>query len=138
MMPPRAHRRAGGFLLIEVLIAILIFAIGILGLVGLQARMTKAQTEAKARADAVNLAGELRGLMWLDIANLAQYETSACAAHAPCANWLAKLQATLPGGGATVTRDATRPGSVSIRINWQLPNGGSRRYETVTVIQGAA
>ncbi|WP_294636050.1 prepilin-type N-terminal cleavage/methylation domain-containing protein [uncultured Aquabacterium sp.] len=138
MTGPRAHRPQGGFLLIEVLIAILIFAVGILGLVGLQARMTKAQTEAKARADAVNLAGELRGLMWVDIANLAQYETSACAAHAPCANWLAKLQSTLPSGSATVTRDTTRPGWVRISITWQLPNGSSHRYETATVIQGAA
>lgn len=137
-MSPARHRHVGGFLLIESLIAILIFSVGILGLVGLQARMTKAQTEAKARADAVNLASELRGVMWVDMANLAQYETSACAAHSPCANWLAKLQATLPSGAATVTRDTTRPGWVSIAITWRLPNGQSHTYQTVTVIRGAA
>lgn len=132
------HRRMGGFLLIESLIAILIFAVGILGLVGLQARMTKAQTEAKTRADAVNLATELRGVMWVDIANLAQYETANCASHSPCANWLAKLRTTLPSGGATVARDTTRPGWVRITITWRLPNGQSHTYETVTVIRGAA
>jgi len=55
-----------------------------------------------------------------------------------CANWLAKLQSTLPSGTATVTRDTTRPGWVRISITWQLPNGSSHRYETATVIQGAA
>ena len=51
----KRHRGTAGFALIEVLVAVLLFAIGILGMVGLQASMTQAQTESKVRADAANL-----------------------------------------------------------------------------------
>ncbi len=58
-------------MLIEALVAVLIFAFGVLGIVGLQAAMTKAQTQSKSRADASLLAQQVIGSMWTDTPNLA-------------------------------------------------------------------
>ena len=49
----------------------LLFAIGILGMVGLQASMMQAQTDSKVRADAANLVDELATLMWSDVTKAA-------------------------------------------------------------------
>ena len=49
---PSALARQQGVVLLEALIAILIFSLGILGLVGLQASMVKGTSEAKNRAEA--------------------------------------------------------------------------------------
>lgn len=48
-----------GFTLIEILITLLILAIGLMGLAGLQARMLNAQFEAYQRAQAVMLAEDM-------------------------------------------------------------------------------
>src|SRR6478609_3833018 len=88
--------RAGaesGFALIEVMVGLLLFSIGILGLVGVQGAMTQSQTAAKFRADAAFLASEAIGTMWTDRANLNAYVTSPgtpCTATR-CAAWVAKV-----------------------------------------------
>ena len=101
----RAH--AAGFALIEVLVAVLLFAIGILGIVGLQASMVQAQTDSKVRAEAANLVDEVATLMWSDVnrqagprdlANIVQYKAGGCGGNLTCNGWLTKVQATLPGG----------------------------------------
>jgi len=51
-------------MLIEALIAILIFSVGVLGLIGLQSTATKASGEARYRSEAALLANELIGRMW--------------------------------------------------------------------------
>ena len=58
-----SHRQGGAFLL-EALIAILIFSLGVLGIVGLQARSLKAVGDAQYRGEAAFLAQTLAGRMW--------------------------------------------------------------------------
>ena len=136
--PTTSRRRAGtGVALIEVLIALLLFAIGILGLVGLQASMTQAQTESKVRADAANLVDELATVMWGELgnqnttANLANFSASGCSSSPACNAWLTKLGKTLPGGTLTEltlsnVTDTTSAdlGLVMVTLQWSLPNGG--------------
>ena len=55
-----------GVMLLEALIAILIFSLGILGIVGLQASAIAASRDAKYRTDAGLLANELLGEMWAE------------------------------------------------------------------------
>lgn len=75
-----------GMMLIEVLVSILIFSIGVLALVGLQARMTAAQSDAKYRADASYLANEVVGTMWGDLSHVANYNGTACTSNTRCSD----------------------------------------------------
>jgi type IV pilus assembly protein PilV len=65
--------RQGGVALIEVMIAVVILAIGVLGAVGLQAKSLAALSDAGARVDAALAAEKVIGLMATDQANLASY-----------------------------------------------------------------
>jgi type IV pilus assembly protein PilV len=117
---PRAlsRRHAAGFSLIEVMIALLIFSIGMLGLVGLQASLVRAQSGAKLRAEASYLATDLIGQMWADAANLARYGD--CTSYARCNAWLNRVAQLLPNGTTTVTVTAAT-GLVVLMIEWQPP-----------------
>jgi type IV pilus assembly protein PilV len=148
-MPARRHRPARpsrpparparGFALIEVLIALLIFSLAVLGLVGLQASMTRAASGAKYRADAAYLATELIGQMWTDQRNLARYND--CSAYAPCEAWLVRVRERLPvpaGATPATVRADTATGAVTLRVTWQAPSEPSHFFETVTSIHGNA
>lgn len=142
-----AGRPARGFALIEALIALLIFSLAVLGLVGLQAAMTRASTGAKYRAEATYLATDLIGRMWSNRAMLKDF--SDCQASSACKAWLSRVEETLPAGTATVSvvdridttlDDATRvaPYSVSevtVRVRWQPPGeSAAHEFSTTTVI----
>jgi type IV pilus assembly protein PilV len=72
-------RRQRGAYLLEALIGILIFALGVLGIVGLQAASLHTTADTQLRAEAVFAANQLLGQMWTDNeANLNLY-TSAIA-----------------------------------------------------------
>jgi type IV pilus assembly protein PilV len=129
----RKGRGSRGVALVEALVAILIFAFGVLGLVGLQASMTRAQSAGKFRSDASSLAGEAIGLMWADKGNMAQYASATCGAYQPCLDWKNKVASVLPGGTAVVSASAT-DGAVSITLTWTVPDEGTHTYVTSTAI----
>ena len=109
-----------GIALIEALIAILLFSLGILALAGLQGTMVKNVTQSKLRGEASYLANQLIGQMWVDQANLTKYKiaSKACStSHTPCTSWLASVQQALPQGNAEVTIDS---GVVNVKVSWQL------------------
>jgi len=64
MFLEKSPKQQGGVMLLEALIAILIFSIGVLGIVGMQASAVNVTRDAKYRTDAGLLANELLGLMW--------------------------------------------------------------------------
>ena len=145
---PQAGRQSG-VMLIEALIALLIFSIGILGIVGLQSSAVTASSDAKYRSDAALLANELIGKMWasnrtqatLQIAfaspNGAEYQNwayvgalsgSPGTTTAPAAG---TVFGTLPGAAANPPTVAivssgaanmTVSSIVTITIFWQGPN----------------
>lgn len=136
--PIRSTSKAAsrGAALIEALVGILIFSIGILGLVGLQAAMTRAQGAAKFRADAAYLSSEIIGAMWVDRPNLANYATSpgsACT-YQRCADWVNKVSTGLPQGKVELTPTAST-GAVSLTMTWTSTNEGTRTYALSTSIQ---
>lgn len=110
------HSQQGSALL-EALIGILIFSIGILSLVGLQAASVKFTTDAKERTDASFYANQLISQMWVDQDNLASY----VATDQPVS--------ALPNGKRTVDVSGTQ---VTITLTWQPP-GAAAAHRHVTV-----
>jgi type IV pilus assembly protein PilV len=124
-----------GFALVEAVVGMLIFTIGVLGLVALLGTMTRAQSASTFRAEAVALSGELIGNMWADsVANRISYASSGTACtYTPCARWIQKVVTTLPKGSATVLIDAAT-GVTTISISWTVPTHGAHSYVTSTSI----
>lgn len=133
--PRPAPRNLRGFVLLEALVAILLFVTGLLGILGLQSNLSRAQTESSIRSEAAYLANELLGLMWSDLSHLDGFAVSSgdCAAAA-CKNWLAKTKTALPNGNAAVSVTALAGGTVGsnidITVTWTMPGGEARKYMT--------
>lgn len=130
-IPP--HSRARGYALIEILVAVLLFALGVLSLIGLQGSLTRAQTDAKVRTDAAALASEVIGQMWGDVTNLTAYSGDDCESHARCKAWQDKVSNILPSGDSTITVTAAS-GDVEVSIRWATPRGDTHQYVTRTTI----
>ena len=114
-----------GVVLLEALVAILIFSIGILGIVGMQANMLRNTSDSKYRADASDVAQQRIGQMWADPSNLANYAGTA--------------SVPLPSGiMTTVLTGVTATGAVvTVTVTWQQPgDAASHVYSTVANING--
>ena len=111
----------------------LIFMLGVLGLLGMQGSLTKVQTDSKIRADAAYLASELVGRMWADVNNLTAYEGTTTCGATSCTEWRSKVAQILPSGGAVVSVDEAT-GDVSITVTWTVPGGEAHKYVTQTTI----
>ncbi len=130
----RAHRSQQGIVLLEGLIAVAIFAVGVLALVGLQAVSIKNASEAKYRADASFLANELVAKLWVDRGNLAAYN------GAPPAEWTAHVARTLPTGSGNIaigTDPASNSPTATVTVTWIQPGGSKHTYVTIARINGA-
>jgi len=132
-------RRQAGVVLLEALLAILIFSLGILALVGLQAMAVKQTTEAKYRSEAALLANELIGQMWISNRTASSLDANFKTGGAIYNTWLTRVRNTLPGVTATpptVTIDASK-GSVTINIFWLSPSepSGSAPHNYLAVAQ---
>jgi len=127
------RRRMAGVALIEIMVSMLIFMFGVLGLVGLQASVTRAQTDSKVRADATYLSSEIVGRMWSDLTHVSSYSGTGCASVALCKEWQDKVAASLPHGTGAVTVDASS-GDVAVTITWTGPDGQAHSYVTNTTV----
>jgi len=135
--PSQGIRRANsGFVMMDVLSAILLFSIGVLALVGLQSAMNRAQTEARIRADASYLANDLIGRIWSDINQLPKYTSSGCSEIDACEEWQSLVESTIPKGSGTVEANKDT-GDVVITITWTMPSGDKHQYITQTSINKA-
>jgi len=128
----RGPRRERGVMLLEALIAILIFSIGILAVVGMQSIAIKDVTSAKYRSEAAYLAQELLSQMWTDNGNIGTYAyTGTGTVPTKIADWVAKVQQKLPDSTNQLpivtltnpTPNAVTPtgATVQITVRWRLP-----------------
>jgi type IV pilus assembly protein PilV len=117
-------------MLLEALIGILIFSLGILAMVGMQAMGIKLATDSRDRAEASNLAAQLVGDMWLHRTTLASYQYAGTGtAPAPLTTWIAQVDASLPNAAATppvVTVGASPLGAAvgtqtTVTLQWRNP-----------------
>lgn len=121
--------RQGGVALIEVMIAVVILAIGVLGAVGLQANSLAALSNAGARVDATLAAEKMIGLMMTDQTNLASYvwdSTGGTAEPAVLGDWMTETRAALPNATAVIAVTpivGSTASQVSVTITWQRRTG---------------
>jgi type IV pilus assembly protein PilV len=99
-------RRQSGVMLIEALIALLIFSVGILGIVGMQSAAVQASGDAKYRSDAALLANQLIGRMWVSDRTQATLQTAYQTNGAAYQAW------AWTGAGGTGTQTAPATGTV--------------------------
>lgn len=149
-----------GIMLLEALIAMLIFSMGILAIVGLQASAIKVSGDAKYRSDASLLANELIGQMWVSNRDpnilKSNFEGTALASDGnedtPYKIWASEVNNALPGvsenppevnvivdsGVATSAGSITSSSVVSIKVKWKSPNETEvHKYEVVLQIVNA-
>jgi type IV pilus assembly protein PilV len=112
-----------GVVLLESLIAVLIFSMGILALVGLQGAMIKNTSDSKYRAEANYIVQQRLGTMWADPGNLADYLEDAT-----------DVSALLPNGTRTVT--IPQAGLVSVTVTWQQPGESEHNFTANARITG--
>lgn len=113
--------------MIEVLVAILILSLGILGLLGLRGQAIRFQSDAAYRAQAAALADQLVSQMWVDRDHLNSYLTEG------------KAVSALPDGVLKVEQLAAGCGDpkcnrLKVTVGWTLPGENSHRHVLVADI----
>lgn len=142
----RSRRSQAGFTLIEVLVSVLIFSVGILGAVGLQATAIRLSTDARQRAEATFLADQLLARMLIaDPATAATFAhhpngtttcapTGAASTNAIVTEWLSEVTATFPraaGNEQQIVVSGTPANEVTVKLCWK--NGESDTPHTLEV-----
>ncbi len=132
-LPSTQPKRVRGMSLVEVLVAVVVFAVGVLGLFNSHALAFNTFSDAKYRVDAALLADRLIGEMWVDRANVATYAFSGgTTTVGRLAPWLAELRQTLPAADATVVVVGN---VVTVTVSWQTPSNDRHRHVAVTTLQ---
>lgn len=151
---PMAAAGQAGAMLVEGLLAILVFSIGVLALVALQAVSIRQSGEARTRTEASMLANQLLGQMWAAQAQgsgevharLAAYEHhpdsvvceegEAPSSEQAVIDWLNDVTAILPGAMSTHQRITVNDkNEVQVTLCWQsLPEATWHQYQVTSLI----
>jgi type IV pilus assembly protein PilV len=140
----QVRRSQAGSFLLEALISVLIVAFGILGIIGLQARVVQNVNDNQYRSEAVFLANSLLGQMWSSDPNtmVAQFSTGG-GAGTPYDEFKKMCGARLPGCNLVgndplvviVPPVAPATGfTATVTIFWQPPGEPNRHNYVATAI----
>lgn len=120
----RMPEKQGGATLLEALISILIFSLGVIAIMGLQAASMKNTAESKFRADASFLANQIIGEMWVNRSSLSSYESGS---HPGRESWDKVVSNTLPAAQTTIKVNGS---VVDITVSWQAAGQDRRQFNT--------
>jgi type IV pilus assembly protein PilV len=123
-----------GVMLLEALIGILIFSLGVLALVAMQAVSISSVSNARYRTEASFLANDILGSAWVERGitgggtDLDKFKYPGGSAS-PLASWVQKVQATLPGSDAypptidiTPMVDPPSGRRITVTLQWRAPD----------------
>jgi type IV pilus assembly protein PilV len=114
------NKYQGGAILLEAMIAILIFSFGILAISGLQGAMVKNTTDSNYRAEASYIVQQQVGRMWANPANINSFLTTTTLNR-------------LPSGQLTVSR--TVGNRYSFLVTWQTPGDVPHNFQANASIE---
>jgi type IV pilus assembly protein PilV len=121
-----------GAMLLEALVAILIFTLGVIALMGLQAASISQVSQNKYRTDASYLANKIVTNMWIDQGNFATY----AAGNAKVTAWNADIARSLPNGTGTILIPTPANGQATVQVNWRSPDEiVAHKFVTVVTIR---
>lgn len=146
-LKPQIQRAQRGAFLLESLIGILIFSLGVLGIVGLQAQAIRFTNDAEYRAEAVYLANSLISQMWADDRATLKNNYDSVVNGPKYVAFVADVQngmtgAVFPSNPVVKVDTADLPPAVTktssvvqVQILWQLPGDSTvHNYITTGVI----
>ena len=119
IQPTKNKKKVQGFLLIEVLVALLIFSFGLLALLGVQTFAITDAMHGKYRTDASYLANSIIGRMMVDKANIANYASNAATVSTNKTNWDTEVANSLPNATTSITISGT---AVTVIVSWRNPD----------------
>ena len=126
--------------MIEVLVAIVVLSLGLLGMAGLQASGLRTSQSAFYRAQAAQFTNDMAERMRANLGDARNYSI-AMGASAPTgttvrdrdrADWLARL-ATLPGGDGSIAVDLAN-NTVTIAVQWDDSRAGGATNANYTLL----
>lgn len=128
-------RQQHGIVLLETLIGLFIFLVGILGLAGLFALSMQNASEAQYRAEAAFLAHSM--IAEMRVANASTRATDYVNGGTAYANWKTRIMAAgsgLPGASAPTVSFSSNV--VTLTLNWKAPNdSSSHQYLVSTALE---
>lgn len=142
-------RQQTGVMLLEALIAILIFSVGILAIVGMQANAVQDMSEAKYRTEASFLANRVIADMWSGMGisstqantNLAQFAYGGSGAVPDMiADWVNTVQERLPGAKSfPPIISVAANNTVTVTVRWRAPRdqgtgAAPHRYQAIAYL----
>ncbi|MCP4042433.1 MAG: type IV pilus modification protein PilV [Gammaproteobacteria bacterium] len=131
------HHKNKGFTLLEVLVSLLILAIGLLGLAALQTRGVKYNHDAYGRSQGTLLANQMMDMLRANPTNAANYVTirkfgvvdgTACDPTKALVTdelrcWFFAVQSNLPAGDAQVVQQGATATLYDVTIYWHERGG---------------
>lgn len=130
------HRKQQGSIMVEALVGLVIFSMGIVGLLGSMATSAQLSNENRYRAEAVSFADELLGQM--AVSKTDKLKTDFSLSSDQFKDWLDNRVHMLPGGQATITFPGAEQmnGSVLVQlsISWHSPNAPDTQRNEYTTI----
>ncbi len=134
------HARQRGLSLIEVLVAIVVISLGLLGMAGLQAASLRSSQSALYRAQAAQLADDMAERMRTNVGQATAYALTLAATGPACVgvcaadidDWLAKLR-RLPAGDGAIAVDTANE-VVAITVQWDDSRGGGAAAAQHTLV----
>lgn len=121
LFPQNGHvatdRQQRGGTLIEALIAVLLFSIGVLGLIGLQSKAIGMSNDVDDRNRAALLADEVIAYMWqIDSVSIG---------NGDMLTWKSKVQTQLPNGAYEIKPVSGKAKTADVVITWYQPARGA-------------
>jgi type IV pilus assembly protein PilV len=126
--------RIGGSALIESLLAVLVFSVGLLSLLALLTATLKESNNARYRSEASLLATDLVSRMWSGERSLQSLRQRFTPAADEYQRWLERVRSTLPG----VTDNQNLPEllidderRITLTLHWQTPSDTQQHHLVV-------